>query len=121
MRLSISILAIAALLALGVSPAIGQGQPEGVPHGQGQMHGKAYGRYCKGESKEHVQGVPGTAFSACVKAMAQLAHDENVTPVEACKELSKKHVKGEQGTPFSRCVKGGAQLRHDQQDEEQQS
>jgi hypothetical protein len=31
---------------------------------------KAYGKYCQGESKKHVKGEKGTAFSRCVKTAA---------------------------------------------------
>jgi hypothetical protein len=72
---------------------------------------KAYGVYCKGESKRHVEGEKGTPFSQCVTAMAKAAKSERLTARQACKGLSKKHVKGEKGTPFSRCVKAAAQLR----------
>jgi hypothetical protein len=82
---------------------------------------KAYGRYCKGESRKHVQGEKGTPFSQCVTAMAKAAHDENLSPREACKGMSKKHVKGQQGTPFSQCVKGAAKLRQEERRKEQQA
>jgi hypothetical protein len=72
---------------------------------------KAYGRFCQGESKKHVDGQKGTPFSQCVTAMAKAAHNERLTAREACKGLSKKHVKGQQGTPFSKCVEGVAKLR----------
>jgi hypothetical protein len=136
MKLSISILAVAGLLALSVSSAFGHGKPEGTPpHGNGHGNGptyvpgnptpgpsaglhekaKAYGRFCQGESKEHVAGQKGTAFSRCVTAMAKAANDENLTPGQACKGQSKKHVKGEKGTAFSRCVTAAVKLRHEQQ------
>jgi hypothetical protein len=76
---------------------------------------KAYGRYCKGESKKHVKGEKGTPFSQCVTAMAKVAHNDNLNPRRACKDESRKHVKGEKGTPFSRCVSAAAKLRHAQQ------
>src|SRR3954447_16358955 len=100
MKLSISILAVAGLLALSASSAIGQGKPEGTPpHGNGQGNGptytpgdptprpkaglpekaKAYGRYCQGESKEHVAGQPGTAFSRCVNSMAKAANNDDLS------------------------------------------
>ncbi len=72
--------------------------------------GKAYGFYCQGQSKKHVDGTPGTPFSACVKAMKALDKGTATTPKKACKSLSKKHVKGIKGTPFSNCVNGGKQL-----------
>jgi uncharacterized protein YjhX (UPF0386 family) len=61
-----------------------------------------------------VKGEKGTAFSKCVKAMAQADKNEKVTAKKACKELSKKHVKGQKGTPFSICVKGVAQMRKEE-------
>jgi hypothetical protein len=81
---------------------------------------KAYGRYCRDESKKHVEGEKGTPFSQCVTAMAKLAHGKTSSPRKACKELSKKHEKGEKGTPFSRCVSNGAELLREQkaQDED---
>jgi hypothetical protein len=134
MRLPISVLAVAGLLALSASPALGHGKPEGTPpHGQGNgptytpgnpnpgpkaglpEKAKAYGRYCQGESKQHVAGEKGTAFSRCVNAMAKAATNDNLSPGQACKGESKKHVKGEKGTAFSRCVTAAAKLRHDQQ------
>lgn len=75
---------------------------------------KAYGVYCRGESKKHVKGEKGTAFSRCVTAMAKAAKNERMAARKACKGLSKKHLKGEQGTEFSRCVKAAAQLREEQ-------
>jgi hypothetical protein len=48
------------------------GPKEGLP-----TKAKAYGRYCKGESKEHVKGEKGTAFSRCVKAVNDLRQKEH--------------------------------------------
>jgi len=36
---------------------------------------KAYGSYCKGSSKEHVEGEKGTPFSQCVSAGAKLLNE----------------------------------------------
>lgn len=72
---------------------------------------KAYGVYCKTESRKHVKGEKGTPFSQCVTAMAKAAKNERLSARQACKGLSKEHVKGEKGTPFSRCVVAAAQLR----------
>ena len=72
---------------------------------------KAYGKRCKGQSKKHVKGQKGTAFSRCVTAMAKVATGKEDNPARACKGLSKKHVKGQKGTPFSRCVVAAAKLR----------
>jgi hypothetical protein len=65
---------------------------------------KAYGRLCQGESKKHVAGQKGTAFSRCVTAMAKAASGEKKSARAACAGLSRKHTPGERGTPFSRCV-----------------
>jgi hypothetical protein len=75
---------------------------------------KAYGVYCRGESKKHVKGEKGTPFSQCVTAMAKASQNEKLSTSKACKGLSKKHVKGEKGTEFSRCVTAAAKLRKDQ-------
>jgi len=144
LRLKTTIALLSGVLALSAFPALGvadhgesQGKSQGAPYGKAKgptytpgdptpgpkdglpAQAKAYGRYCQGESKKHVKGEKGTAFSRCVKAMAKAAHDERVTARKACKGLSKKHVKGEKGTPFSRCVKAAAQLRKDQETETQ--
>lgn len=78
---------------------------------------KAYGRYCKGESKKHEEGEKGTPFSQCVTAMAKLGNGKTSSPRKACKGLSKKHEEGEKGTPFSRCVSEGAKLLREHDDE----
>lgn len=71
---------------------------------------KAYGRYCRGESKQHVSGQKGTPFSQCVTAMAKLATGNANSPEVACRAESKQHVSGQHGTPFSLCVSGAAKL-----------
>jgi hypothetical protein len=91
--------------ALAAPPEDLPGPAAGLP-----AQAKAYGRYCKGQSKKHVEGQKGTPFSQCVRAMAKLAKGDADSPREACKDLSRKHVAGEKGTPFSRCVKGAKQL-----------
>jgi hypothetical protein len=129
MKLAIAVGALA--LAVAPAAAMATGQPED-PGSQGKAHAngtpgpnatlpekaKAYGWYCREESKKHVAGAPGTPFSLCVTAAAKVANDEEetVTPRQACKEESKKHVAGEQGTPFSQCVVAAAQVKEDQQD-----
>ena len=119
MKLQVKIALVAGALALSAVPALAVAAP---PAGQGPDYApapppqaKAYGFYCKDQSKKHVEGTPGTPFSQCVKAMAQVSKNENLNPARACKRLSKKHVRGEKGTPFSRCVKAAAKLRRDQQ------
>ena len=119
-----------AVLSLGLFPAAGmadgpdyQPAPEGPkyehpnhpPQGpKSAPKGKAYGYYCRGQSKKHVKGEQGTAFSRCVKAMAQADKNEAMTAKKACKALSKKHVKGVKGTPFSSCLKGVNQMRREE-------
>ncbi len=101
--------------------------PDGPPHGEpGPKAGlppqaKAYGRRCKGESKEHVKGEKGTAFSRCVKNMAQAASHDGMAPGRVCKGESKKHVKGEKGTEFSRCVKKVVELRKQEREKEKEA
>lgn len=68
---------------------------------------KAFGYYCKEESKKHQPGMKGTPFSQCVTAHAKAAAHKNMSPGQACKGTIGKHiVKGEKGTPHSRCVHG---------------
>jgi hypothetical protein len=80
------------------------------PNASAAAKGRAYGKKCADQSKKHVAGEKGTAFSRCVTAMAKLASGQTKSPRTACKTESKQHVAGEKGTPFSRCVKAGAQL-----------
>ena len=136
MKLRIKLASGLAVLSLGLVPATGMGityTPDGPkpptdtpkgpkydpdkpkpPHPHGGPKGKAYGYYCKGQSKKHVKGEKGTAFSRCVKALARADKNPNLHAKKACKGLSKKHVKGEKGTPFSQCVKGVNQLRKEE-------
>lgn len=130
MKLHMTLAAVVAVLAMALVPAVGVAdgpdyqpegpnyQPEKPPEGpQGPKaapKGKAYGYYCRGQSKKHVKGEKGTAFSRCVKALAQADKNENLHPKKACKALSKKHVKGQKGTPFSNCVKAVNQQRQDE-------
>ncbi len=99
----------------GNGPNYTPGDPTPGPKAGLPAKAKAYGRYCKGESKQHVDGQKGTPFSQCVTAMAKAANNGNLSPGQACKGTSRKHVKGEKGTPFSRCVSAAAKLRHAQQ------
>jgi hypothetical protein len=97
-----TLIATAVTGALLVSPAWAQAKHDPAPKG------KAYGSYCKAESKQHVDGEHGTPFSQCVTALAKLHAGEAKSAKAACKALPKKHVKGAQGTPFSACVKAAA-------------
>lgn len=121
---SLTALALMATPALAVQPTSpGHSQDKGQsqthkpatpgPSASPQSKAKAYGRYCAGQSKQHVKGQKGTAFSRCVTAMAKVAKDDSVDPKVACRTLSKKHVKGQKGTAYSRCVSGAAKLRAD--------
>ena len=136
MRLKTTLALVGAATAFAAAPALAA-QPDGVPPAnQGTAHNpdksnnghlstpgpkaglpakaKAYGMYCQGESKKHVDGQKGTPFSQCVTAMAKLANGNTDNPRTACAGESKKHVDGEKGTPFSQCVSAGAKLNHDQ-------
>jgi hypothetical protein len=122
MKFHLKLASALAVLSLGLVPAMAgavsyqpEYQPEHPPQGpKTAPKGKAYGFYCRGQSKKHVKGEKGTAFSKCVKAMAQADKNDNLTARKACRALSKKHVKGEKGTAFSRCVKGVNQLRREE-------
>jgi hypothetical protein len=108
MRTPIALATGIAALALTAAPALAT-KPE-----HPGANGKAYGKYCKAESKKHVAGQKGTPFSNCVTAMAKVAKGAN--PTTACKTESKKHVAGQHGTPYSNCVSGAAKLKHDEAD-----
>jgi hypothetical protein len=118
MKLHLKLALTTGALALALVPALAVAAPSYHPTGPNYTpspgpppHAKAYGKHCQGQSKKHVKGEKGTAFSRCVKAMAQADKDGTLPARKACKALSKKHVKGQKGTPFSRCVKGVAQMR----------
>lgn len=134
MKLQLKIAVVLGALALATVPGVSLAAPSptGSEHGNGPKYqpekpetpgpkdplpeqAKAYGVYCKNESRKHVKGEKGTPFSRCVNAMAKAATNERLAARQACKGLSKKHVKGEKGTPFSRCVVAAAQLKKDQQ------
>ena len=120
----IKIALVAGALAAGVAPSTAFAKPTYHPgggppeHPTPPPHGKAYGVYCRGASKEHVKGKQGTEFSRCVNRMEKAAKNDHMPPGQVCKGLSKEHVKGQQGTPFSTCVKGVAQMRKDKAQEE---
>ncbi len=120
MKIALTILASAALLVPAPSALAGHhpGQAQGPKQANEKKanekkasKGKAYGKYCKGQSKKHAKGEKGTAFSRCVTAMAKANRNKKLTARKACRTLSKKRVKGKKGTPFSRCVVGVAQMR----------
>lgn len=80
------------------------------PHAPASAKAKAYGKLCQGESKKHVGGEKGTAFSRCVTAMAKAATGEAPSARAACAGLSRKRTPGKHGTPFSRCVVAASKL-----------
>ena len=144
MKIVVKIALVTGALALACgNAALAAGQPQGVPpHGKsakgkgpiytpgestpGPKNGlpgqaKAYGRHCKGESKKHVKGEKGTAFSRCVKNLAQAGKHESMAPGRVCKGESKEHVKGEKGTAFSRCVKSVVTLRKEEREKEKEA
>jgi len=93
---------------LGATGAAGATGPTGASGPAPK--GKAYGYYCRDESKAHVPGKKGTPFSQCVTALAKLNTGKASSPAAACANLSKTHARGQSGTPFSRCVSAGARL-----------
>lgn len=109
-KIALTVLATAALLA-PAAPAMAGSHPDQAQGPKQVSKAKAYGKYCKGQSKKRTEGEKGTAFSRCVTAMARADRNENLGAREACKTLSKKRVEGTKGTPFSRCVVGVAQMR----------
>ena len=142
MRLHTTLALVTAAMALSAAPVLAA-QPDGVPPvNQGTAHNpdksnqgndstpgpkaglpakaKAYGKYCQGESKKHVDGQKGTPFSQCVTGMAKLANGNTDNPAKACKGESKEHVDGQKGTPYSQCVSAAAKLQHDQDQDEGQ-
>jgi hypothetical protein len=139
MKLMLRIALVTGVFALACGSAALAAQPEDVPRGKGNGpvytpgdsnsgpkdglpgQAKAYGRYCQGESKKHVKGEKGTAFSRCVKNMAQAAKQDHKAPGQICKGESRKHVKGEKGTAFSRCVKAVVELRKQEREKEKEA
>jgi hypothetical protein len=117
MKRFISIALIAGLAASGAAPAAAQDDPQVPATKPVNAKVKAYGKYCKTQSKKRVKGEKGTPFSQCVRAMAKADREDSLGARAACKELSKKRVEGQKGTPFSRCVVGVAQMRKDQESE----
>lgn len=134
MRTNLKIALIVGAMSLAATPAFAAGHkpaevPPTEPGATGQVTGpdyspappspppqaKAYGLYCQGESKQHVDGQKRTPFAECVLAMTKAANHENLSPRQACQGLSKKHVKGQKRTPFATCVVGAAKLRHEEQ------
>jgi hypothetical protein len=105
MRIQSKLAVLAGTMVLGIAPAVALGAPGGHP-----SKAKAYGKFCQGESKQHVAGTPGTPFSKCVTDMAKVANGSVTNPAKACANESKKHVAGQRGTPYSVCVSGAKKL-----------
>jgi hypothetical protein len=124
-----------AALSMALVPAVGMAdgpdyQPEG-PKYENSEHppqgpksapkGNAYGYYCRGESKKHVEGQKGTDFSLCVRAHKRAANQPDKSAREVCRDLKVRHDRsgrhvahGDKGTAFSRCVKSVAQQRKEE-------
>jgi hypothetical protein len=129
-----------AVLSMALVPAVGMADdgPDYQPAPEGPSYqpehpnhppqgpktapkGNAYGYYCRGESKKHVKGEKGTAFSRCVRAHKRAANQPDKTAREVCRDLKVKHDRsgrhvphGDKGTAFSRCVKSVAQQRREE-------
>jgi hypothetical protein len=111
MRLQSKLAMVAGTVVLGAFPGVAVGSAGGHPSkSTSPTKAKAYGKFCQGESKTHVAGIPGTAFSKCVTDMAKLANGSTTKPAKACANESKKHVAGQAGTPYSVCVSGAKKL-----------
>jgi hypothetical protein len=128
MKLRMKFVAGLTVLAFGLLPATAGAvsyHPDYTPQGpKTAPQGHAYGYWCRGESKKHVKGEQGTAFSRCVQAHKRAANQPDKTPREVCKDLKKKHDRsgrhvphGDKGTAFSRCVKTVAQQRKEEQNQ----
>lgn len=125
MNVKTRIAALAGVAAMLLTPAAAlAGGPEYAPeHPAHPTHptpgpkaslpekAKAYGVYCRHESKKHVKGEKGTAFSRCVTLAAKMANHPKMTAKAACRGESKKHERGVKGTKFSRCVVKAAQIK----------
>ncbi len=92
---------------IGVPTSVQDPQP---PATEAKSRGKAHGRYCRGQSKKHVKGEKGTAFSRCVKAMARLDKDERKSARAACKAIEK-------GLERRQCVKAARELERDEDEQ----
>src|SRR3954454_13313636 len=68
------------------NPGTSAADPPG-PNASASAKAKAYGRLCRTESKKHVAGQKGTAFSRCVTAMAKAATGRAATARAACAGL----------------------------------
>jgi hypothetical protein len=99
---------LAAAVALMATPAWATGAPDGTPNGSdnpGTTHrsatpgphaslpakARAYGRYCKTESKKHADAAPGTKgspFSQCVSGGARLLRDQHAQEQQSSDDQS---------------------------------
>ena len=89
MKLHLKLSMSLAVLALGLLPAMAGAvsyvpdyepeKPPKPPVTKPAPQGKAYGVYCKGQSKKHVKGEKGTAFSRCVKAVNEMRREQAAT------------------------------------------
>lgn len=127
MEVKTKIAVLVGVLALLLTPAAAlAGGPEYAPEHTHPTHpatptpgpkaslpekAKAYGVYCREESKKHVKGEKGTPFSRCVTLAAKMATNPKLTAKAACKNEPKTHEAGKKGTPYSRCVVTAAKVK----------
>src|SRR5215208_4543268 len=91
-------MALAAAPAIALPPqanekaAQGQGHQPATPgpSASAESKRKAYGDFCRDQSRKKAEGQTKSDFAKCVTAMAKAANDDSVTAREACKSLSKK-------------------------------
>src|SRR5215210_1901193 len=62
------------------NPGIAKKTATPGPNANAGVKAKAYGTYCKDQSKKHVAGQSGTPFSKCVTAMARVANASKPNP-----------------------------------------
>ena len=111
----------AVLLALVAFPALGHaaaaptkgGSASPGPDASRASKARAYGKYCRGESRRSERGQRGSDYARCLNAMARLGSGRTRSPARACRGLSRKRERGERGTEYSRCVRAARRLRAD--------
>jgi hypothetical protein len=77
MRLQAKPAVTAGIMALAAPPAVALAAPgthhnRPTTHSTGTNKAKAYGKFCRGESQQHVAGQRGTSYSICVSGAKKL-------------------------------------------------
>jgi hypothetical protein len=113
MLVAAALLALVALpgFALAAGPPAQGGSPG--PDAPRASKARAYGKYCRGESRRRERGQRGSDYARCLNAMARLGSGRTRSPARACRGLSRKRERGERGTEYSRCVRAARRLRAD--------